>query len=104
MAGETVLRVAFAGHSCFDFSSFGKQLKSGGKSHAPFSVWISERLITKEELIFTECSPGFLDADTPTGYKDLVDIYDIKVFKKQFTTLRFSKTEFTTLRSSKKRH
>ena len=55
--GEGMLHLHAAGTTCVDFSQSGKQLGLLGASTIPFAVWLVDRLLQAEGIIFHECTP-----------------------------------------------
>jgi hypothetical protein len=53
------LRLSEAGHTCKDWSRFGKQAGAVGKSAKYFWLWCAERLAVLEDLCICECSEDF---------------------------------------------
>ena len=80
--GLRPLRLAVAGHSCFDHSPIGSGNKACGTSNEPLLHWLEERKRFREDLIITECAYEFWDGATefPKEYEALADLYYIKPF------------------------
>ncbi|OLP89574.1 hypothetical protein AK812_SmicGene28969 [Symbiodinium microadriaticum] len=50
-----------SGINCYDFSAMGISKRFLGCSAVPFVVWLSERLLSKEDFFVVECVCGFDD-------------------------------------------